>query len=112
VGAGDPDAGGDIAEVRTPASVVVWAICPRCSIAQAILVTIKPELLVSDEGSELRVKAKAKGRSHLCGQLPLPVAADGQESLGFDDEPADDEPVDVIADDESEDVPEPELVEA
>lgn len=59
--------------------------------------------------TELR---EAIDRSHLCGQLPLPVAADGQESLGLDDEPADDESVDVIADDESEDVAEPELVEA
>lgn len=79
------------AEVHTPASIVVWAVCPRCSLAQPIVVTIKPELLVSDEGSELRVKAKAKGRTHICGQLPLPVVADGQESLGLDEgEPAPD----------------------
>lgn len=96
------------AEVHTPSSVLVWAICPRCSLAQAILVTIKPELLVSDEGSELRVKAKAKGRTHICGQLPLPVATADQESLGLDDEPpAEGEATDIV---ESE--PEPELVSA
>lgn len=96
------------AEVHTPSSVLVWAICPRCSLAQAILVTIKPELLVSDEGSELRVKAKAKGRTHICGQLALPVAATDQESLGLDDEPATEgEATDIV---ESE--PDPELVTA
>jgi hypothetical protein len=71
------------AEVRTGATVIVWAICPRCSIAQPITVTIHPELLIDDTGSELRVKAKSKGRTHLCGQLPLPVGdeADGQLEL-------------------------------
>lgn len=75
------------AEVHTPATVIVSAICPRCSISQLIVVTMKPELLVSDEGSEIRIKAKAKGRAHICGQLPLPVnaEADGQEALGLED---------------------------
>jgi hypothetical protein len=73
-------------EVSTPATVMVWAACPRCAIPQVILMSVHPELLVDDDGSELRVKAKAKGVSHTCGQLPLPAAADadpdGLEQLG------------------------------
>ncbi len=78
------------AEVSTPAMVWVSAVCPRCAIPQVILMTVHPELLVDDDGSELRVKAKAKGVSHTCGQLPLPVAepgapADGQGSFELED---------------------------
>jgi hypothetical protein len=66
------------AEVRTPASVIVFAICPRCGLAQPIAMTIHPELLVSEDGSELRIKAKAKARTHICGQLPLPVGPESE----------------------------------
>lgn len=73
-------------EVSTPATIYVSAVCPRCDIAQLISMTVHPELLIDDEGSELRVKAKAKGRSHVCGQLPLETSADaegGLEQIGF-----------------------------
>jgi hypothetical protein len=63
-------------EVSTPATVIVSALCPRCGIAQLIGMSVHPELLIDDEGSELRVKAKSKGVSHTCGQLPLTVVAD------------------------------------
>ena len=53
------------AEVSTPAIVIVWAVCPRCAISQPIAVTIHPELLVDDDGAELRIKAKAKARTHI-----------------------------------------------
>ncbi len=66
-------------EVSTPASVLVSAICPRCDTAQLILMSVHPELLIDDEGSELRVKAKSKGVSHTCGQLPLSVVDDEDE---------------------------------
>ena len=46
--------------------------------------SVHPELLIDDEGSELRVKAKAKGVSHTCGQLPLTVAEDvAPEQVGL-----------------------------
>lgn len=67
-------------EVSTPATVIVSAVCPRCSIAQLISMSVHPELLVSDEGSELRIKAKAKARTHICGQLPLPAGDDGEQT--------------------------------
>lgn len=75
------------AEVRTPAYVTVAAVCPRCDIPQPILVVIRPELVISDDGAELKVKAKAKGRTHICGQLPLTVVppVEGQESLPLED---------------------------
>jgi hypothetical protein len=87
------------AEVHTPAIVYVWAVCPRCGLAQPISMTVHPELLIDDSGSELRIKAKAKGRTHICGQMPLPVSdeAEGQQELPLDeggDQDADPEPAD------------------
>lgn len=88
------------AEVHTPATIIVSAICPRCSLAQPIAMTINPELLIDDSGSELRIKAKAKGRTHICGQMPLPVhEAAGQEPLPFGDDEAGDD-----SDDEDDEV--------
>lgn len=68
------------AEVSTPAKVVVAAECPKCGIAHPIEVKMWPELLVDPDGSELRIKAKAKGRAHVCGQLPLPDAPEEEEA--------------------------------
>jgi hypothetical protein len=75
------------AEVITHATITVWAVCPRCKIAGPILVTIEPELRVDDAGGELRVKAKAKARTHVCGQLTIPSApqVEGQESFDLAD---------------------------
>ncbi len=73
------------AEVSTPAVVLVSAFCPRCSLPATIPVTIGPELRVDADGAEIRLKAKAKARSHTCGQLLLPVALDGQTDFGLDD---------------------------
>jgi hypothetical protein len=61
------------AEVQTPATVVVTAECPRCFIPNEITMTVGPELRVSADGSELRLKAKAKAHTHICGQLPLEI---------------------------------------
>jgi hypothetical protein len=82
-----PPVSNHAAEVLTHASVTVWAVCPRCKIAGPILVTIEPELRVDDSGGELRVKAKAKARTHVCGQLTIPVGppVEGQESLELED---------------------------
>lgn len=68
-------------EVSTPATILVSAVCPRCDIAQLISMTVHPELLIDDEGSELRVKSKAKGVSHTCGQLPLAAGEDEDDEL-------------------------------
>jgi len=67
------------AEVRTPARIAVDAVCPRCGIPSTIGVEIHPELVVDDDGAELRVKAKAKARTHLCGQTRLDEAADSDQ---------------------------------
>ena len=78
------------AEVSTPATIIVAAECPKCGIAHPISVKITPELLVDPDGSELRIKAKAKGRTHVCGQLALPdeaPEADGQQAFGLTDAP-------------------------
>lgn len=65
------------AEVTTPAWVLVAAICPTCHESTPIPVQITPELRVEDDGATLHLKAKAKGRDHVCGQ----------RSLVSDDEP-------------------------
>lgn len=81
-----PELDDTTAEVRTPATVFVLAECPRCHIGQTISVEMEPQLVVSRDGSELKLKARAKSRTHVCGQLPLPVgAADGQGSFELED---------------------------
>lgn len=68
------------AEVKTPAHVLVAAICPRCDLPTTILVTIHPELVVDEAGAEIRIKTKTKARSHRCGQQELPL--EGASSSG------------------------------
>jgi hypothetical protein len=76
------------AEVLTDAIVTVWAVCPRCGIAGSIALALQPELRVDHSGAELRLKAKAKPRTHVCGQLTLPAVppeVEGQESLDLEE---------------------------
>lgn len=74
------------AEVHTPATVVVSLICPECELPTPSLISIRSELLVSDDGKELRPKAKGKGKTHICGQLSLPAeTAEGQTSFELAD---------------------------
>lgn len=66
-------------ELRTPGIVFVDAVCPRCDIPARILVSLRAELVVSDEGATVGVKAKSKASSHVCGQMPLEVADPGEQ---------------------------------
>lgn len=76
------------AEVTTPATIVVSAICPECALPVEITVKLTPALEVDNDGAELKVRAKSKGRPHVHGQLSLPEEVDGQ--LGMDDVVIDD----------------------
>lgn len=83
------------AEVRTPAEVFVDAICPECNLPTRILVALTTVLETTREaGSTIKLKAKAKGRTHVHNQLALEVD-DGQAELGLDQgedlDPDDDE---------------------
>lgn len=69
------------ATVRTPADLTVIATCPTCEQPTAIRMQIGAELLVTDDGSELRVKGKSKGVAHICDQLPL-MGLDHDDSFG------------------------------
>jgi hypothetical protein len=76
------------AEVVTGANVTVWCVCPRCGIPAPIPMLIDPELRVDTTSAELRLKAKAKPRSHTCGQLMIPAPGpevEGQESLNLEE---------------------------
>jgi hypothetical protein len=76
------------AEVVTGANVIVWATCPRCGIPGVINLQIDPELRVDTSSAELRLKAKAKPRTHTCGQLTIPALGpevEGQESLNLEE---------------------------
>jgi hypothetical protein len=73
------------AEVVTGANVIVWATCPRCGIPGVINLQIDPELRVDTSSAELRLKAKAKPRTHTCGQLLLPARPEGQGSFELED---------------------------
>jgi len=73
------------AEVATPAILVVTAFCPRCRLPASMLMSVTPQLVVEAGGGELRLKGHTKAVSHVCGQLPLPVGADGQTSFELAD---------------------------
>ena len=81
-----PPAGERNAEVETPATVLVHAFCPRCGISNPVLVTLSPILEVEPGVAHLKVKAKMKPRTHVCGQEPLPVGSNVAEGqFSFDD---------------------------
>jgi hypothetical protein len=70
------------AEVRTPATVLVEAECPRCHIAQEIDVELGAVLTTDSKSSSLKLRAKATARIHICGQMRMVGASDevdGQE---------------------------------
>lgn len=81
----DPEPLATVAELRTPGRVFVDAFCPRCDLPTRILVEVGAEVVTSLDGSEIRVKTKAKAQSHTCGQLaiePLGVSDDEQMTIG------------------------------
>lgn len=82
-----PAAGETRAEVETPATVLVHAFCPKCGVSNPVNVSLTPELLVEPGIQHLRVKAKSKPRTHVCGQEALPLGdpiAEGQTGFDFD----------------------------
>lgn len=90
------------AEVKTPAEVYVDAVCPRCRLTGRILANISSELLVTTTHSELRLKAKAKAHTHICGQLALATDdGNGQTEFGLEDIVG---PDDALTDEERDDV--------
>jgi hypothetical protein len=72
-----------VAEVGTPAHLIVAAYCPRCGLPGEIAMEVSSELRVNSEHSELRLKAKAGARPHLCGQLAWTrdVTPEGQSTV-------------------------------
>lgn len=73
------------AEVKTPAEVFVDAICPECNLPTRILVILSAVLETTRAaGSTIKLKAKAKGRTHVHNQLALEVDDHGQTELGLD----------------------------
>ena len=75
------------AEVITPATIAVSAVCPECDLPVSLTVKLTPQLTVDDDGAEIAIKAKASKVPHNHGQLTLPTE-DGQ--LGLDDVVVDD----------------------
>lgn len=100
----EPDPVAEVAEVRTPGTVFVDAICPRCDLPTRILVRLDTELITTLSGSEIKVTAKAKKSAHKCHQLPLEVEDSDQMSLADLTGPT--EPVLIL----SRDVPRPDDV--
>lgn len=85
------------AEVRTPGWVTVAAVCPRCAIPSDVSVYISAQLISEIGGNEIKLKAKSKGRSHVCGQTRIDEAADGDQG-SFELE-------DIVGDDDDDAVP-------
>lgn len=75
----EPEPAPNVSEVRAPGRVFVDTPCPSCGISTRIVMELHGELLVSDEGREIRVKGKSKASAHTCGQLPLPDPEDRPE---------------------------------
>ena len=69
------------AEITTPALVEVLATCPNCSERAAMSLHVSASVEIEDEGSSLKLKAKSKKLSHVCGQIPLPLTAPGQTTI-------------------------------
>lgn len=71
------------AEVITPATVTVSAVCPECKEIAEISVTLRPRLTVEGGVAEIAVKAKSKAVIHMHGQLTLPVEGQvGMDEIG------------------------------
>jgi hypothetical protein len=57
------------AELQTPATITVAAVCPKCHLPARIVLMIGPELRVDPNGSTVRLVGKSKPAFHVCGQL-------------------------------------------
>jgi hypothetical protein len=68
------------AEVTTPGSVTVHALCPECKEPAKIVVLLNARLTVEDGVMKLAVKGKSKDLTHLHGQMPL-TEAPGQTTV-------------------------------
>ena len=66
-----PEVSDRFAEVVTPARIHVRALCPRCHFPTSVSVELTPELVVDDDGAEIKVKSKTKAIPHVCGQTSL-----------------------------------------
>lgn len=88
------------AEVLTPARVVVWARCPVCSMPGTIAVHLEPQLTVDSTGRVLKVTAKSKAASHVCGQTSFDVPSDVVEGQIGLDEASEDSEADLERSDE------------
>lgn len=58
-------------EVRTPATVVVYADCPECGVPVRTIVYLSAQLVVEVGTAEIKVKASSKARTHVHGQAEL-----------------------------------------
>lgn len=72
------------AEVVTPATITVAALCPRCDLPTTVLLSVHPQLVVDDDGAEIQIKTKTKARSHICNQQELPVGTSDDEKAALD----------------------------
>lgn len=73
-----PPASDKYAEVTTPATIAVDAICPECLEVVDVPVKLFPRLVVEGNTTEISVKAKSKPVIHMHGQQRLPEAPAGQ----------------------------------
>lgn len=72
------------AEVKTPATIALTAICPECDLPVTLTVKLNTKLTVDDAGAEISIKAKASKMPHQHGQLSLDGAGtevDGQVTM-------------------------------
>lgn len=82
----------EVAASHEAAFISVWAYCPRCGLPATIPLSVSPQLVVDTTSAELKLKAKSKGRIHVCGQLPIQVAPDPDGQLeAFETEPLESE---------------------
>ncbi len=68
------------ADVRTPARLLVEAVCPACEQVAAVVVNVDAQLTVTNAGGALKAAATTKASAHLCGQTTLELD-EGQVTL-------------------------------
>lgn len=89
------------AEVTTPATIVVHAICPECGISAKTVVYLSSRLVVETGTGELNVKAASKARTHVHGQRELDEPVPDQVTIDDvlagqpDDAPTEDVPTET-----------------
>jgi len=72
------------AELATPATVYLDAMCHICGERTRVMVRLESKTLVDDKRRTIAAKVDTAAADHLCGQLPLTVGPEVEGQSAFD----------------------------